>query len=72
MIHDILLWLQERIYDWTKPATPVDPSRPVSDTQRSYLELLFERELLRHQIRILERQVDKTRSSPKDGDSTNP
>ena len=71
MIRNILLRLQERIYEWTKSGPQSLLFGILADLGRSEAELLVERDSLRNQIRILKGQVDKTHSSPKDGDGIN-
>jgi len=70
MIRNILLWFQERIYRWTKPATPPVSSDPLSDLSRSRLDLIAENAMLRLQIKILKRPADALRSSTEDDDSS--
>jgi len=55
----ILLWLQERVKLWTKPATPVLAVDLLSDLTRSRTDLLIENALLRQQLIILKRQVKR-------------
>ena len=55
----ILLWLQERVKLWTKPATPVLAIGLLSDLTRSRTDLLIENALLRQQLIILKRQVKR-------------
>ena len=55
----ILLWLQERVKLWTKPATPVLAVGLPSDIARSRTDLLIENVLLRQQLIILKRQVKR-------------
>ena len=55
----ILLWLQERVKLWTKPATPVLAVDLLSDLTRSRTDLLLENALLRQQLIILKRQVKR-------------
>jgi len=55
----ILLWLQERVKLWTKPATPVLAVGLLSDPTRSRTDLLTENALLRQQLIILKRQVKR-------------
>jgi len=45
----ILLWLQERVKLWTKPATPILAVGLLSDLIRSRADLLIENALLRQQ-----------------------
>src|SRR5258706_1162365 len=55
----ILLWLQERVKRWTKPATPVLAVDLLSDLTRSRTDLLIKNALLRQQLIILKRQVKR-------------
>jgi len=55
----ILLWLQERVKLWTKPATSVLAVGLLSDLTRSRTDLLIENALLRQQLIILKRQVKR-------------
>ena len=55
----ILLWLQERLKLWTKPATSVMISGILSDLTRSHADLVVENALLRRQLMILKRQVKR-------------
>ena len=59
MISNFLLWLQERIRLWTRPATPSVASGFLSDLTRTYSDLSVENALLRQQLIILNRQVKK-------------
>ena len=54
-----LLWLQERIKRWTKPATPILLSGTLSDLTRSRSDLLAENALLRQQLIVLNRHVKR-------------
>jgi hypothetical protein len=56
MIGKFLLWLQELIKHWIKPATPVLVSRVLSDLSRSRIDLVVENALLRQQLIVLKRQ----------------
>jgi hypothetical protein len=51
----ILLWFQERIKHWTKPATPPMVFGILSDLARSRSDLIAENALLRQQLIILNR-----------------
>jgi hypothetical protein len=51
----ILLWLQERIKRWTKPATSVLIIGVLSDLTRSRTDLVVENALLRQQLIVLNR-----------------
>lgn len=53
----ILLWLQERIKHWTKPATTVLIIGILSDLTRSHADLVVENALLRQQLIVLKRQI---------------
>ena len=55
----LLLWLQERIQHWTKPATPMLISGLLSDLPRSRSDLVAENALLRQQLIVLKRQVKR-------------
>ena len=55
----ILHWLQERIKHWTKPATSVLTIGILSDLTRSRADLVVENALLRQQLIILKRQVER-------------
>ena len=56
---NILLWLQERVKLWTKPATSVLAVGILSDLTRSRADLVVENALLRQQLIILKRQVKR-------------
>jgi hypothetical protein len=56
---NILLWLQERLKLWTKPATPVFAVGLLSDLTRSHTDLVVENALLRQQLIVLNRQVKR-------------
>ncbi len=55
----ILLWLQEHIKRWTKPATSVLLIGLLSDLTRSHADLVVENALLRQQLIVLKRQVKR-------------
>jgi hypothetical protein len=55
----ILLWLQERIKLWTKPATSVLIIDTLSDLTRSRTDLVVENALLRQQLFVLNRQIKR-------------
>ena len=55
----ILLWLQERIKHWTKPATSVLIIGALSDLTRSHTDLVVENALLRQQLIVLKRQIKR-------------
>jgi hypothetical protein len=57
MIGRFLLWLQERIKHWTKPATPVLIIGILSDQTRNRTDLIVEIALLRQQLIVLNRQI---------------
>jgi hypothetical protein len=59
MIGKFLLWLQEFIKHWIKPATPVLVSSVLSDLSRSRIDLVVENALLRQQLIVLKRQVKR-------------
>jgi putative transposase len=54
-----LLWLQERIKRWIKPATPVLVSGVLFDITRSRADLVVENALLHQQLIVLNRQVKR-------------
>ena len=55
----ILLWLQERVKHWTKPATSVLIIGLLSDLTRSRADLAVENALLRQQLIVLKRQIKR-------------
>ena len=55
----ILLWLQERIKHWTKPAMSILIIGILSDITRSRVDLVVENALLRQQLIVLNRQVKR-------------
>jgi putative transposase len=59
MIGKFLLWLQELIKRWLKPATPTLISGLLSDLPRSRTDLIVENALLRQQLIVLNRQVQR-------------
>jgi hypothetical protein len=59
MIGKFLLWLQELIKHWIKPATPVLVSGVLSDLSRSRIDLVVENALLRQQLIVLKRRVKR-------------
>ncbi len=63
MIGKILLWLQEHIKHWTKPATSVLIIGLLSDLTRSHADLVVENALLRQQLIVLKRQVKRPQLS---------
>ena len=60
MVSKILLWLQERIKLWTKPATSILIIGILSDLARNRTDLVVENALLRQQLIVLNRQVKTT------------
>jgi putative transposase len=61
MMGKILLWLQEHIKGWTKPATSVLIIGTLSDLTLSHTDLLVENALLRQQLIVLNRQIKRPR-----------
>ncbi len=61
-----LSWLQERIKSWIKPATPVLIIDLLSDLTHSRTDLIVENALLRQQLIILKRQVERPQLSNPD------
>jgi putative transposase len=59
MISKIILWLQDRIKHWTKPAIFTLTSGVLSDISRSRLELMVENAMLRQQLIVLNRQIQR-------------
>ena len=59
MIGKFLLWLQEQIKHWTKPAAPASVSSLLSDITRSRSDRIVENALLRQQLIVLNRQVKR-------------
>ncbi len=58
---NILLWLQERLKRWIKPATaPLIPGL-FSDITRSRSDLMVENAMLRQQLIVLKRQIKRSR-----------
>jgi hypothetical protein len=55
----ILLWLQERVKHWTKPAISVLIIGTILDLTRSRTDLVVENALLRQQLIVLNRQVKR-------------
>jgi hypothetical protein len=55
----ILIWLQERLKHWIKPATSVLIIGLLSDLTRSRADLVVENALLRQQLIVLNRQVKR-------------
>jgi putative transposase len=56
---NILLWPQERVKLWTKPATSALAVGALSDLTCSRADLVAENALLRQQLIILKRQVKR-------------
>jgi putative transposase len=59
MISKILLWLQDCIKPWTKPAIFTLTSGLLSDISRSRLDLMVENAMLRQQWIVLNRQIKR-------------
>jgi hypothetical protein len=59
LIGKFLLWLQELIKHWLQPATPTLISGLLSDLPRSRTDLIVENALLRQQLIVLNRQVQR-------------
>jgi putative transposase len=59
MMGKILLWLQKYIKHWTKPATPVLIIGILSDITRGHTDLVIENALLRQQLIVLNRQINR-------------
>jgi hypothetical protein len=59
MMGKILLWLQERVKRWIKPATSVLIIGVLSDLTRSRADLIAENALLRQQLIVLKRQIKR-------------
>src|SRR6266540_4507668 len=59
MVSKILLWLQERIKLWTKPATSILIIGILSDLARNRTDLVVQNALLRQQLIVLNRQVKR-------------
>jgi putative transposase len=60
MIAIFLLWFQEHIKRWIKPATLLLVSGLLSDLPRSRSELILENAILHQQLITLNRQVKRT------------
>jgi putative transposase len=56
---NILLWLQERIKHWTRPATSVLLIGILSDLTRNHTDLVVENALLRQHLIVLNHQVKR-------------
>jgi hypothetical protein len=63
MMGKFLLWLQERVKLWTKPATTIGI---LSDLTRSRTDLVVKNALLRQQLIVLNRQVKRPQLSSSD------
>jgi len=63
---NILLWLQERLKLWAKPATSVLLIDILSDLTRSHTDLVVENALLRQQLIVLNRQVKRPQLTKSD------
>jgi putative transposase len=61
MMGEILLWLQERIKLWTKPASSVLIFSTLLDLTRNRTDLVVENALLRQQLIVLNRQIKRPR-----------
>jgi len=61
MIGKLLLWLQEYIKLWTKPATSVLIISTLLDLTRNRTDLVVENALLRQQLIVLNRQIKQPR-----------
>jgi transposase InsO family protein len=59
MMGKILLWFQERVKRWIKPATSVLIIGVLSDLTRSRTDLVVENALLRQQLIVLNRQIKR-------------
>ncbi len=59
MMGKILLWLQERIKLWIKPATSLLIIGPLSDLTRSHADLVVENALLCQQLIVLNQQIKR-------------
>ena len=55
----ILLWLQERVKRWIKPATSVLIIGTLLDLTRSRTDLIVENTMLRQQLIVLNRQIKR-------------
>ena len=55
----ILLWFQERIKLWIKPATSILIIGVLSDLTRNHTDLVVENALLRQQLIVLNRQIKR-------------
>ena len=59
MVGKILLWLQEHIKHWTKPAPSVLIFGILSNLTGSRTDLVIENALLRQQLIVLNRQIKR-------------
>ena len=66
MIDNLLLWLQQRIKHWTKPAAAVLISGLLTDVTRSRSDLIVENALLRQQLIVLHRQIKRPQLTNRD------
>ena len=66
MISKFLLWLQELIKYWIRPATPGLVSGVLSDLTRSRTDLVVENAVLRQQLIVLKRQVKRPQLTDRD------
>ncbi|MFZ1042697.1 MAG: hypothetical protein WCA79_04045 [Anaerolineales bacterium] len=64
MIDNLLLWLQQHIKHWTKPATAVLISGLLTNVTRSRSDLIVENALLRQQLIVLHRQIKRPQGRP--------
>ena len=71
MIGKILLWLQEHIKHWTKPATSVLIIGLLSDLTRSHADLVVENALFRQQLNVFATRIYLHRGFNNQGDSIN-
>ena len=55
----IIIWIQQLIKQWAKPATQSSISGILSDLTRSRSDLVIENALLRQQLIVLNRQVKR-------------
>ncbi|MEO8354809.1 MAG: hypothetical protein ABI621_02750 [Chloroflexota bacterium] len=62
----ILLWIQERLKRWTKPATLSLIPGLLSDLTRSRSDLMVENAMLRQQLIVLNRQIKRRRLTKPD------
>ena len=62
----IIIWIQELIKKWAKPATQSSIPGIFSDLPRSRSDLIFENALLRQQLIVLNRQVKRPQITHRD------